>query len=69
MKLIVLLLLILAAAWLGIAWDVMLTVGIAHRDWWHFIPLMGYHTALAVTSPAMAFGVLVGVLRGITGKE
>jgi hypothetical protein len=62
-----LILVVLALGWLAGALDLMLTIGIMHRDWWAFIPLMGYHSALAIVSPVFFFGVIVGLIKGLTG--
>jgi hypothetical protein len=55
----------LLAGWLLVAWSLMLTVGVAHHDWWHVIPLMSYHTALAISFVGTAIGALVGLLSVI----
>jgi len=51
----------------GTAWSLMVTAGIAHRDWWHLVPVMGFGTALALAFWPWAFAMLimlgVGILR------
>ena len=35
-------------AWMSLAWFIMLTIGIMHRDWWHAIPPMGWAAAVPI---------------------
>jgi fatty acid desaturase len=39
---------ITAGGYLLTAWSLMITAGIAHRDWWPLVPVMGFHTAFAL---------------------
>jgi hypothetical protein len=61
----ILVIILLAVAWLGEAWGLMLTTGIAHRDWWPFVPLMGYHVALALTVPLVLLSTISAVAKGL----
>jgi hypothetical protein len=54
--------------WLVSAWGEMLTVGVVHAQWWHFVPTMGYHTSLAITAVICVFAFGVGV-AGEVAKE
>jgi hypothetical protein len=48
---------------IGGAWSLMIAAGIAHRDWWHVIPTMGFATAAALTFWPWFFTMLVaGIL-------
>lgn len=44
--------------WPVVAWQLMLTVGIVHLNWWHAVPLMGYRTSLAISF--LMFSMLTG---------
>lgn len=44
--------------WPVLAWEFMLAVGVAHRDWWPALPLVGYPTALVITF--LLFSMLSG---------
>ena len=35
-------------SWLLTSLYLMVGIGIAHLDWWHAMPTMGYHTALLI---------------------
>jgi hypothetical protein len=52
---------------LGLAWSLMITVGIAHRGWWHQVPPMGFGTAVAVViwllTPLVVIAIAVQALR------
>lgn len=54
----------------GGAWSLMVAAGIAHRDWWRQVPVMGFGTAVALTFWPWFFTVLavlaIGALRGLT---
>lgn len=50
---------IIAGSWLLSAWWMMLGTGIAHRDWWHAVPLMSFHVALILV------WFFAGVLSGL----
>jgi hypothetical protein len=50
---------------LGSAWSLMVAAGIAHRDWWHLVPVMGFSTALALTFWPWAFFVLIALAVGV----
>ena len=54
------------AGWLVSAWGEMLTVGVAHADWWHFVPTMSYHTALAISAVICVFAFGAGVAGEVT---
>jgi hypothetical protein len=47
------------AFWLGAAWSMMLSFGIAHDNYWQRIPPMGYGTAVVLTLVPLAFGSLI----------
>jgi hypothetical protein len=52
----------LILGWLIFAWGLTVEVGILH-SWWHFIPVMGKGTAFALSSLAVLFGVLIGIVK------
>jgi hypothetical protein len=63
MKVMSVLILILAAAWAGAAWALMLEVGVAHRDWWPALPPMGYGVALVIAAIGVGFATLCGIAQ------
>jgi hypothetical protein len=65
MKVLFMLILILAVAWAGTAWALMLEVGVAHRRWWPLLPPMGFGAALTIAAIGVAFGVLVGIAQAV----
>jgi hypothetical protein len=49
----------------GSAWSLMITAGIAHRDWWHLMPVMSFSTALALAFWPWAFITLIALAVGV----
>jgi len=43
----------------ALAWVTMISIGIAHRDWWHLVPTMSYGTAFLLTSILLVAGVVI----------
>jgi len=56
------------AGWLVSAWGEMLTIGVAHAQWWHFIPTISFNAALAISAVVCVFAFGVGV-AGEVAKE
>jgi hypothetical protein len=56
----------MAAYLLGSAWALMLTVGVAHHDWWPNIPPISYTTALTLTAILFAVKFAGGAIAGIS---
>lgn len=54
-------------SWALGAWSMMITVGVAHADWWPLIPLMSFHVALALFGIVILVGIAVGVLKVVFG--
>lgn len=61
--------LLLVGAWGLTAWSVMVAVGVAHNDWWSFIPPMGFRTAMLITLPTFIVSCFTGVIKGIQNKD
>lgn len=69
MKTLFLLALITVASWLIFGWMLMLEIGVAHRDWWHLLPTMSYHAALAISAIGVLFGLMIGILKVAVEKS
>ena len=55
-------LVVAAVLWLLGSWSLMLTVGIAHLDWWHLVPVMSFQVADTITGVAVLFAVVTGAV-------
>lgn len=53
---------IAAGGYLTAAWSLMITAGIAHRDWWPLVPVMGFGTAIALTAVPMTVIILASLV-------
>lgn len=53
---------IVAGGYLTTAWSLMITAGIAHRDWWPLVPVMGFGTAFALTAVPMTVILLASLV-------
>jgi len=51
-------------AWLSGAWSLMLTIGIAHAQWWSVIPVIGFRAALAILAPGVLIMTVCAFLKG-----
>jgi hypothetical protein len=59
----------LAGAWLFGALALMLTVGIAHRDWWPLVPVMSYHVALIFSFMSCLVGGFGGAFKSAFSSD
>lgn len=57
----------LAAAALISAWGLMIVVGIVHADWIPALPMLGFGTALTITSVTAIFGAVTTFLSELVG--
>lgn len=51
------------------AWGLMIIIGVAHHEWWQFIPTMSYKTALVLVAIKIGLGTIAGYLRPLLERN
>jgi hypothetical protein len=60
---------LILSAWVTSAWTLMVTTGIAHRDWWHLMPPMGAGAAFALTAIPLAVVIVATLTHEILARS